>query len=311
MLSVISILLPIFGLILTGWLARRSGALGAHATSELNRFVVQLALPALLFDIVANASWAELWQPGFAIAFGAGAAVVFAATVLVRLRQNQPLIDASIDALNAAYANTGFMGFPLAAVVLGSQALAPTLIATIFTVCVLFAVALILVETGQQTEQRSQRPVRGILSSLARNPLLVAPALGALMLASGLAVPGPLESFLKLLGAAAPPCALIALGLFLAEKHQRAERQLRIASQLVALKLIAQPLITWLLATYVLKLSSQLTHTAVLLAALPTGTGPFMVAKFYKREAGTTAMVVLASTVISLFTLTAYLTVTL
>jgi predicted permease len=72
---------------------------------------------------------------------------------------------------------------------------------------------------------------------------------------------------------------------------------------------VLQPAITWFLATSVFSLSPLLTHTAVLLAALPTGAGPFMLAEFYRREAGVTSNVVLSSTVLSLFTISAYLAV--
>ncbi len=179
MLSTLLIVLPIFALIFAGWLARRIGALGPHATSELNRFVVYLALPALLFDIIAHARWSEVWQPGFAAAFGLGAALIFALTMLIRLRPPRHSADAAIDALNASYANTGFVGFPLARAALGAQALAPTLIATIITVCVIFAVAIILIETGLQTERNRRRLVVKVGGSLLRNPLLAAPVLGA------------------------------------------------------------------------------------------------------------------------------------
>lgn len=121
MFSVLAIVLPIFALVFAGWLARRTGALGPHSTSELNRFVVYLALPALLFDVVANAHWRELWHPGFVLSFGGGTAAVFVATVLLRRCSGHALADASIDGLNASYANTGFIGFPLAAAVLGSR----------------------------------------------------------------------------------------------------------------------------------------------------------------------------------------------
>jgi predicted permease len=49
MSSVVGVVLPIFGLILAGYLCRRTGRLGETAASELNRFVVWLCLPALLF----------------------------------------------------------------------------------------------------------------------------------------------------------------------------------------------------------------------------------------------------------------------
>jgi len=311
MLSVLAIVLPIFALILAGWLARRSGALGEYATTELNRFVVYLALPAMLFDVVANASWNELWQPAFVATFGIGAGVVFVATVLLRLRLPRHLADASVDGLNAAYANTGFIGFPLAVAVLGRDALGPTLIATIITVCVLFAVALILIEIGLQTETHPRHMLAKVAGKLIRNPLLVAPAAGAVVLACGLKIPAPMESFLKLLGAAASPCALVALGLFLAEKREHSGSVAGATGLLVSLKLLAQPLLTWILATQVFRLPAALTHCAVLLSALPTGTGPFMVAEFYRREAGITSMVVLISTIVSLATVTIYLSLAL
>ncbi|MET0546808.1 MAG: AEC family transporter [Caulobacterales bacterium] len=307
MLSVLFVVLPVFALILAGWLARKGNVLGPHATTELNRFVVYLALPALLFDIVANAHWREIWRPDFIATFGLAAAIVFAATVAAAVCLKRRLADAAIDGLNAAYPNTGFMGFPLALAALGPAALAPTLIATILVVCVVFAIALILIQAALHAEQPSRGMALKLTLSLARNPLIFAPALGAVALALGAVIPAPAESFLKLLGGAAPPCALVALGLFLAEPRGGARAAPGAIGALVFLKLIAQPLLTWVLAVHVFHLTPALTHVAVLLAALPTGTGPFMVAQLYQRNAGITSVVVLVSTVVSLVTITLYL----
>ena len=307
MLSTLTTVLPIFALIFAGWLVRRLGVLGPHATTELNRFVVYLALPALLFDVIAHAQWTDVWQPGFIAAFAIGVALVFALTIAVRLRRPRHLADAAIDGLNAGYGNTGFVGFPLALVALGREALAPTLIATIITVCILFAVAIVLIETGLQTEKRRRHLLIKVGSSLLRNPLLVAPVLGAFVPLAGLSVPVPAESFLKLLGGAASPCALIALGLFLAAKREATERDIGSAALLIGFKLVLQPAVTWIMATAVFGLSPLLTHVAVLLAALPTGTGPFMLAEFYQREADITSNVILVSTAASVLTLSGYL----
>src|ERR1700744_3248378 len=185
MLTPLLTVLPIFGLIFAGWLTRRLGVLGPHATTELNRFVVFLALPALLFDIIAHAKWSEVWQPGFVAAFGLGAGLIFLLTLALRLRSPRHLADAVIDGLNAGYANVGFVGFPLLVVALGPEALAPTLVATILTVCVLFGIAIILIELGLQTERQTLRLIAKTGKSLAKNPLLVAPILGALIPLSG------------------------------------------------------------------------------------------------------------------------------
>ena len=308
MFSTLTVVLPIFALIFAGWVVRRIGVLGPQATTELNRFVVYLALPALLFDIVAHARWSELWQPGFITVFGSSCLTVFALTLAIRLRGTRHLADAAIDGLNAGYANTGFIGFPLALVTLGKEALAPTLVASIITVCVLFAAAIVLIEIGLQTEQRGAQLGMKVARSLLRNPLLVAPVLGALVPLARLSVPASAETFLKLLSGAASPCALVALGLFLAQKRPETSESLAGSTALlVACKLLLQPALAWVLAAFVFRLPPLLAHSAVLLAALPTGTGPFMLAEFYRREADVTSNVILVSTILSLVSVSVYL----
>ena len=131
MSAIVNVVLPIFGLILAGYVCRRSGRLGEAASNELSRFVVWLALPALLFNVTATASWEQLWQPGFIASVCAGCALVFAATVALRVRKSGRLVDASIDGLSAAYANTGFLGIPLCALVFGDAGLMPAIVATL------------------------------------------------------------------------------------------------------------------------------------------------------------------------------------
>jgi len=306
MLTTLFVVLPVFALIFSGWGAFRLKILGPHAIAELNRFVVYLALPALLFDIMANTHGSELWQPGFIAVFLLSSAIAFALPFLVRLRGKMPLADTALDGLNAAYPNTGYMGIPLSMIAFGSGVLAATTISIIITVCVTFAFAIVLIEIGLQTEKKPLRLIWKVVLSLIRNPLLVAPALGAVVSFLGLAIPPPAETFLKMLGAASP-CALVALGLFLAQPRKIERESVNAIAFLVSVKLIVQPLATWLLAVHVFGLPPLLAQSAALLAALPTGTGPFMLAEHYRREAAITSNVILYSTVISVLTLSAYL----
>ncbi len=303
MFSTLSIVLPIFALILAGYLSRRMNLLGAGAATELNRFVIYLALPALLFDIMAKVSWAQLDQPGFIAAFGLGAGILYLLTVLARVRRGQLLADASIDGIAAAYANTGYIGFPLCLIVFGRDSLAAVTIATIITVCVLFAVAIVVIESSLQ-RGGGLRMLGKVGLSLLRNPLLMAPLLGAAWATLGWPMPASAETFLKLLGGAASPCALVGLGLFLARQPTSDSRRDLAPAWLVGVKLILQPALTWFFAYRVFAVPAALAPVAVLLAALPTGTGPFMLAEFYRREAGSTSRAILWSTVGSLVTLT-------
>ena len=307
MLSSLEILLPVFGLILAGFLCRRSGVLGPNAASELNRFVVWLALPALLFDIMAHASWQQFYQPGFVATLALAYGSVFGLILILRILRGRHLADASVDAIAASYPNTGYVGFPLCLIVFGTASLTPTTIATILVTCVLFAAAIVLIEVGLQTERRPHQIGLGVIRSLGRNPLIISPAAGLLVAVSHLTVPPPAETFLKLLSAAASPCALVSLGLFLAEKRP-ADRTHGGSWLLIGSKLVLQPVLTWWLADRVFALPQQLAQMAILLAALPTGTGPFMLAEFYRREAHVTSQTILLSTLGSLISLSLLLT---
>ncbi|EEF23015.1 conserved hypothetical protein, partial [Ricinus communis] len=279
-----SIVLPIFALIGVGWLARYRGWMGEAGAFEMNRFVVYLGMPALLFQIMAKSSWNQLDQPGFIAAFGLASAAIYLMTVLVGRWRGEALADASLGGLNAAYANVGFIGFPLCLAAFGPSSMTPVTITAILTVCVLFGVAVTVVELGV-SEGGSMRRIAGRVAwSLGRNPMLLAPALGALYAGVAAPLPEGADRFLTLLAHAASPCALVSLGLFIAD--QRGRPRLPALSVQVALKLVGQPALTWVLAACVFHLSPPMTGMAVVLAALPTGTGPFMLANMYKREAG-------------------------
>ncbi|MCJ1887606.1 AEC family transporter [Pseudomonas sp. LA21] len=302
MSHVLSVVLPIFALILVGWLCRRINRLGPQAASEINRLVVWLCLPALLFKVTATATWAEIWQPGFLAAFTGGCLLVFFATLAWRLMQGRTLPAASIDGLSASYANTGYMGIPLCLLVFGQDGLEPALIASLLVVCVLFAIAVVCIEVGLQEEKHIGRAIWVVSKALGKNPLVVSPIIGGLWAASGIGLPEPLLHFLDMLAAATTPCALVSLGLFLAQKQEPQDAQAG-AWPLVAIKLIGQPLLTGFLAYQVFDLPPLWADSALLLSALPTGTGPFMLAEYYQREAAVVSRSILVSTLGSLVTL--------
>jgi malonate transporter and related proteins len=317
MLATLEILLPVFGLIFAGFACRRRGVLGPNSASELNRFVVWLALPALLFDTMAHATWHQLYQPAFVATFSLACVSVFGLILALRLFSGRHLADASVDAIAASYPNTGYIGFPLGVIAFGQASLTPTTIATILVACVLFAVAIVLIEIGLQTERTPHKLGLKVLRSLARNPLIVSPLAGVALASLHVTLPASAETFLKLLAGAASPCALVSLGLFLAEKRPIAAenedgngpRTAGISLLLTGVKLIVQPALTWWLAARVFGLAPTLVEMAVVLAALPTGTGPFMLAEFYRREAHITSRTILLSTVGSVVTLSLLLMV--
>ncbi len=305
MLEVANIVLPVFALIALGFIFRRKNILSATAITELNRFVVYLALPALTIDIIISNTWEELWQPGFIITFEIAVVALFIPVFLFHWFKSRNLAFATITSTAASYANTGYIGIPVCLLAFGPTSLAPTVVAGILTVSVNFAFSIILMEFSGRQERDVGLAIKNVVISLCKNPLIISPILGAVMLASSIKYPGCITQSIKLLGSAACPCALIATGLFLAQKQEITSTSLTI--ELVLLKLIAQPLIAWFFAYYVFSMPDIWRKSVVILSAMPTGTGPFMLAELYSKGAGVASRSILVSTIGSIATLSIWL----
>ncbi|QWE30540.1 AEC family transporter [Polynucleobacter sp. Adler-ghost] len=303
MFYVFNVVFPVFALILIGYACGRSGKLGESASIELNRFVVWLALPAQLFNFASSSGWQTLWQPGFITAFFLSCLLVFTLVMLVSWVRKRDLAAASFSGLSASYSNTGYMGIPLCVLALGQDGLAPAIIAT-FIVFVMFAIATVLIEVGIQSHKKSHEIIWNVLQSLCTNPLLIAPVAGLLWSSTDLVLYDPLAQVIAFLAAAATPCALVSIGLFLIQKEKSASQQVWGIS---VAKLIIQPLVAWLIAGPILGLSDLWVSAVVILAALPTGTGPFMLAQYYNADGRIISRVVLLTTVGSLLTLSLFL----
>lgn len=318
MFAIIEILVPIFGLIALGYAAGLGRWFGTGATDCLNRFVVRVALPAQLFVATAQTPGRVLLQPGFLTVFGVGclltAIVGWAIDWLRPTERTHRMSGAAIEGLCAGYSNTAFIGIPVCLAAFGPQSMAAVTVATLLTVCALFALAIALVElenAGMATDGRTGigRVAGRVIVGLLRNPLVFMPLLGGLLNASGRGLAGPLAETAHLVGSASSPCALVTIGLFLADTRPAASGNAapRIpplaVGRLVALKLFVQPGLTALIALFVKTLDRASFEEAIVLAALPTGTGPFMLAKLYDREAGVASRAILISTILSVVTI--------
>ena len=298
MQAVLNAALPIFALILTGFLCARFGGFDRSATDNLNRFAVYLALPALMFLAMSKITPDQVRQFGFALTFAGGIAVTFAIGFGLSRLRGRAVANSSIEGLDAGYSNVGFMGIPLCLLVFGQASLPAAIIATLFTACVLFLFAIVLIEIDLQKGASLLRTIGKVSLSLVRNPLLIAPIAGLLVGLSGVVLPAPLAQFASLLGGAASPCALVCIGLFLAQERVVSGDAASIAA-LVSLKLLVQPAVTALFAFYVFEVPSLWARSAVLLSALPIGSGPFTIAKLYGLEAGVTSGAILVSHIFS------------
>ena len=298
---------------MAGYLAGRWRILGGEATGALNAFVSYFALPVLFFGTLARTPVAAVLDPRLILGFGVAVIATFVAGMLMtRLLGKGGLAAMSLQGIAASWGNVGYMGVPLCIAAFGEQGLPPAMLTVIVTaiVSMVFGVMLIELEVAA-----GHGPVRTFLRAafnVARNPLPLSIALGMAYSALGLAMPVPVEKWIDLLGAAAAPCALFAIGLFLSDKSvsdtdKSVKNGLVEAGAMTVIKLLLQPLLAFLILPFFVDLNSVPGKVAMLMAALPTAANAFVLAKQFDISVAQNTATVLLSTGFSVVTVSALL----
>ncbi|MFO0988848.1 MAG: AEC family transporter [Alphaproteobacteria bacterium] len=301
--SVVNVVLPVFGIVLCGYAAGRLKLLGPGSSEALNGFVYWVSLPALFMQGLAKAPLGLIFDGPLIAAFLLAIAAIFVLSIVVaRLLFPGSLGAHALHALAASFPNSGYMGIPLFLLAFGEAGSLPVIVANVAQSITVFFLVLFLIELEGGTGPLGTRLLK-IAGNLLLNPFLIGAALGLGLNASGIGLAGPFETLVKTLGAAASPCALFALGLFMVGKP--ITRGLPEVSWLAVAKLVLHPLAAWLIAAHVFALPGETVRALVLIAALPTGALVFVVAQRYNVFVQRGSAAVLVSTVLSLVTISA------
>ncbi|MCH4150598.1 MAG: AEC family transporter [Sphingobium sp.] len=309
MLSTLATIAPVFLMIAAGYFARKLDIMPEGSGALLTRVVTWIALPALMFHIIATTDWSALWNTRFVIANLASAVIIFMAGMGIGRLRGLPIADIAVDGLNASYSNVAYVGLPLFLLALGPTSTPYVIIAATVMLMLLFTAAVVAIELGHHRDQGIGHALGKALTGVVKNPVLASSAIGFAWWLTGWTLPDVPERFTQLLGAASSPTALVAIGLFMAERPLGEAMSNRFVLMLTCAKLILHPLITAVIAYGILGLSGLPAIMAVVIAALPTGTGPFMVAGFYARDGKVTSGTILATTLLSVITLSVLLAV--
>ncbi len=302
MRAIFDVILPVFAIILTGYFSGRIRLLGPDSSEALNKFCYWFALPPVLFLGPARVPLDQVFNLPFIAAFMGGVAVTWliALAVGVLAFRDRPAVTA-LALLSGTFANVGYMGIPLFLAAFGPEGVLPAVIATVSCTLLLVGATVIIVEADLAGQGGAATAFGKVLKGLAKSPLIVAPLSGLAFNLSGLPMPKPLSNFGELLGAAAGPAALFAIGLFLSTRSLGTlvgGRKLVEVGWLVWVKLIVQPLATWWLAGF-FGLDAFWTGSAVILASLPTAALCFVLAQQYRQFVERASATILISTVLS------------
>ena len=290
--------LPIFAVLGFGMLFAWRGIFDASAASVLNRFVFYIGAPALFFSLLMSAPLAEFEWQVLTLYFASEMGIYAAGTALARYAFRREWRESLLLGMTACFVNHVFFVLPMARVLYGDAASAPIAAIIVVDTVLIFALTVVALELSAP----GVRSGRKVCWLLLKHPLLQAIAAGLLVNLLGLQLHDGISTFVRFVGVAASPIALFALGIILATTASRGLD--KAALSIVGLKVIAHPLLAWLLFSGAAALANPAwTSTALLVAAGPCGAMPFVLALQYKINVTTIARAIGYSTLVSLFTL--------
>lgn len=253
-------ILPIFGLIMLGYVMGWRQWLAGDAAAGLANITFKLFMPAVLFTGIARADLSDGMSLMLLLAYFGPLLAVF---TIVGIIAHRALGRASPLGLTAAYSNNVLVGIPLVTTLLGPGSLVYVFAILVFHSLILFSLQSFYsaLGSGEQVNRKA------LLKNLA-NPLIVGLLLGALLNVSGLQLPVPIWRAAEWLSQAALPCALMVLGISLSRYRLRPSAS---AVALTVVKLGLFPLSVWYFSGLLPGIGHEARSVLVLLAACPSG----------------------------------------
>lgn len=290
--------LPFFAIIGLGYIAGRTRFFSAEATAYLTKFVFFFALSAMIFRFAANLPLAEVWDGRLIAAYLWGTAFVYVIATAVAFVRKLDVATAAIEAQCAVIGNIGFLGIPMLTLLLGEAAIGPIMMMLAVDLIVFSSLIVILI-TGSRDGRMSLSILKIVGLGLVKNPMIVAMSLGLFWSGFSIPIPTPMNDFLAILGGAATPGALFAIGASLASKS--AER-IEVAGWLTFCKLALHPAFVAFAAIYLFSVDSYSAGVMISAAALPVAGNVYMLAQHYGVAPQRVSAAILVSTAISIVT---------
>lgn len=316
MLDVLEVTLPIFGLVFCGFFGQRLRLVPEAGVDALNRFVFHFALPAMLFRAIAVQPAAAYANVSFLGAWVlASLCSYFLARTLAQRALHRGPMSATVMAMNVTHPNVGYIGLPLA-LELGREHVPIMVMAVIGDMFVVVVMSIVLLEfDSRKADRRILEEVRKaglasgtsldgsialtVLQGLARSPIVVAALLGLVWSVMALPIPTLLDNFSRLLGGAAAPVALFAIGASIGRTSLRLDAT---SAGMVGWKLLVHPLIAALVLLSMPGIAPEVWAMGVVAACLPSASNTFIVGNRYGVSTGGVAQSIVAGSLLAIVT---------
>ena len=293
-MSVALLVFPDFMLVALGWALRHKLGFSREFFAGTERLVYFVLFPALLFQAIVRtpitAGNAVMLLQATAAVIGSGVALSWLAGLALR-----PSSLGLASSAQCGYRFNTYIGLALAASLGGAQG------QTVMALIVGFAVPMANLAAVYGLARHSGN---NLLRELARNPLLISTLLGLACNLAGLQLPGPVDTVLARLGAAAIALGILCVGASLSWEGGKGYGAL--IGWMLAVKLVVLPAVALLVAD-LLDLPPLEARMLLLFAALPTASAAYVLAMRMGGDGRMVAVLISLGTLFSALTIPAWL----
>ena len=290
--------IPFFALIGLGYSAAITRFFSAEATAYLTKFVFYFALSAMLFRFSSDLSLSELYDPEFIYAYLSASLVIYFLAMAIAIFRKKAPSEAAVEAQCSVIGNVGFLGIPMLAILMGPDAVGFIMIILAIDL-IIFGSLIVLIIVASKDKKLDVFLFYRVLLGLTKNPMIVSIICGLLWSASGWSIPEPINDFVIMLGSAATPGALFAIGASLAQKSTE---RFEVAAWLSFCKLVLHPLAVCIAVFFIFEVEIYAATVMIAAASLPVAGNIFMVAHHYNVAPKRASAAIFLSTVLSIFT---------
>lgn len=303
-MEVVELIFPVFAVIVTGYVFSRLKLLPDGVGDSLIQFLFYVAIPALLFVVIAQEETKALLNWPFIVSFGGATVAVFLLMLAFGIYfLKSTAVAATMLAMIAVASNTGIVGLPLLHSLFGNKVIVLAALANILVV-LLIIIQVFLLEATRPKEPDEVVSILAHLKKVLLNPVILSTILGLAYAISPLSLPKVVVNYLDVLSAAVAPCALFAIGMSIRPAsivESGATVMLAASAKLIVLPALA------LLIVLSVGADPLVAVAVVVSAALPTAKNEFILAKQYHQSEELAAQTVSLTTAISIVTLILWL----
>lgn len=289
--------IPVFLVIVVGYLLRRIGMLDEPFLKTANTFNFKVTLPAMLFMDLAVTDIMESFDLKYvSFCFFATLACVLIIWSLAKIC----LKDKSIvgEFVQSSYrSSAAVLGIAFIVNICGDSGMAPLMIIGAVPLYNIFAVIILTLEGNTDGEGKIKKACIDIL----KNPIIVSIVLGFLFSISGLTMPKILGSTLDNIGKMATPLALICIGAGF--EGRKAIKMVKPTLAAAMIKLAVQPAVLLPVAIAMGFTQDKLIAIIIMLGS-PTTPSSYIMAKNMGHEGVLTSSTIVMTTILSSLTVT-------